>query len=158
MTSRIKILYAQSLDNTSPNPMTLNGNFLAAENQEERQEAASILSLISKNSTKTTVHNGTKLIESKGNGFIFELPCAEKDILSRDTFIVFCEKSDFNASAEKLNSIKYEVTKFAKYIKRNVDAESVMLFSKRSSYATIFIAGIFCFSFISFFSYYFMVK
>lgn len=128
------ILWAQALDNSSPDHIAVRGAALDAEDSLRRQEAVSLVSHVIKDGVRIFESRGVRLTADNRH-FIVEIPSAQRDLAGRTAPIVCC--GEYDSSFEETLGAKVADTlnEFARRIGRNLHSEQLELV--RGSFAEL---------------------
>lgn len=113
------ILWAQALDNVSPDHIAVNGQTLGAADPKSRQNAVSAVSQVSLSSL-TTVNCGDVRLSVSKDRFVVEVPSTERDEVGRIALVICCgsyQLKDLDRSGE---AVVRDITKFAQHIGRTL--------------------------------------
>ncbi|MGK5024872.1 hypothetical protein [Janthinobacterium sp. RB2R34] len=116
------ILWAQALDNVSPDHFQVNGKVLAPDETIQRQEVVSVVSNVIKRGERICEKSGVLLTADESH-FVMEIPSAQLDSAGRSAPIV-CY-GDYNATVDPVLGASATVIldDFARRIGRTLQAE-----------------------------------
>lgn len=116
------ILWAQALDNTSPDHFNVHGRSLEPDDAVQRQEAVSRVSNVIKNGVRL-VENGSVLLTADASHFVVEVPSAQRDRAGRTAPIVCYGDYDSRAGDALGERVAHALDNFAKEIGRTLQRE-----------------------------------
>lgn len=116
------ILWAQALDNASPDHFDVRGEELSANDSARRQEAVSSVSNVIKSGARVYEHSGV-LLTADDRHFVLEVPSAQRDRTGRTAPIVCYGEYETAVGAELGNSAVVALDDFARRIGRTLQAE-----------------------------------
>ncbi len=128
------ILWAQALDNSSPDHFDVRGKMLSADDSVRRQEAVSSVSSVIKNGTRVYDVSGV-LLTADDRHFVLEIPSAQRDLSGRTAPIVCYGEYDVVESDALGASVAVALDVFAKRIGRTLQPEHFKLM--RISFETL---------------------
>lgn len=121
-TSRIRVFWAQALDNAAPDHIEFDGEAIPAEDTKRRQDAVSLVSSVVKKGQRVFSKNGV-LLTFHGERYVFEVPSAERDRAGRTAPIVLCGEYSSGVDDGLASMVVNEADEFAKRIGRTVGVE-----------------------------------
>jgi hypothetical protein len=116
------ILWAQALDNASPDHFDVRGEELSADDSVRRQEAVSSVSSVIKNGTRVYEVSGV-LLTADDRHFVLEVPSAQRDRAGRTAPIVCYGDYDAAVGDALGASAAVALDDFAKRIGRTLQPE-----------------------------------
>jgi hypothetical protein len=118
------ILWAQALDNTSPDHLDVRGNGLSAGDSSQRQKAVSLLSSVTKNGVRV-YEFGSVLLTADDCHFVLEIPSAQRDLAGRIAPIVCYGDYDAAVVGVLGDSAVAALDDFAKRIGRTLQPDHI---------------------------------
>lgn len=128
------ILWAQALDNASPDHFDVYGKNLRPDDTVQRQEAVSKVSRVIKNGTRLFEENGV-LLTADASQFVVEVPSVQRDHAGRTAPIVCYGHYDATVSDAFGASVAVALDDFAKKIGRTLQPDHFDL--ARSSFEAL---------------------
>ena len=122
--SELLVLWAQALDNSSPDQIELRGERLPEHDSARRQEAVSTVSAVVRNGTRLYDEGGVRLTEDGGR-FVLEVPTAQSDLAGRTAPVVCCGLGDPLQGEELVSATRTWMEDFCIRIGRTLLAEHV---------------------------------
>ena len=116
------ILWAQALDNASPDHFDVRGEELSADDSVRRQEAVSSVSSVIKNGTRVYEVSGV-LLTADDRHFVLEVPSAQRDRAGRTAPIVCYGECDAAVGDALGASAAIAIDDFARRIGRTLQPE-----------------------------------
>lgn len=116
------ILWAQALDNASPDHFNVHGKVLPPDDTVQRQEAVSKVSSVIKNGTRLFEKSGV-LLTADTSHFVIEMPSVQRDHAGRTAPIVCYGDYDATAGNALGASAAVALDGFAKKIGRTLQPE-----------------------------------
>ncbi|KAB2911236.1 MAG: hypothetical protein F9K40_01165 [Kofleriaceae bacterium] len=116
------ILWAQALDNASPDHFDVRGDELSPDDSVRRQEAVSLVSAVIKNGARV-YENGGVLLTADDRHFVVEVPSAQRDRAGRTAPIVCYGDYDATVGDALGASVAVALDDFAKRIGRTLQTE-----------------------------------
>lgn len=127
-------LWAQALDNSSPDHFNVRGEELAADDSVRRQEAVSSVSNVIKHGTRC-YESGGVLLTADARHFVLEVPSAQRDRAGRTAPIVCYGLYDAKDGETLDDSAAAALNDFAKRIGRTLSPEHLEL--TRAAFAAL---------------------
>lgn len=127
-------LWAQAIDNSSPDHFNVQGEELAADDSIRRQEAVSSVSKVIKNGSQFYKSNGV-LLTADAQHFVLELPSTQRDIAGRIAPIICYGRYGTEDSGRLGDSAELALKDFAKRIGRTLPPDHLEL--TRSAFAAL---------------------
>ncbi|WP_125470269.1 hypothetical protein [Achromobacter aegrifaciens] len=122
------ILWAQALDNASPDHFEMRGCVLAPDDTAQRQEAVSLISSVVKKGSRVCEESSV-ILTADNLHFILEIPSAERDNAGRPAPIV-CY-GDYDSTGDAIGtSTAAALENFARRIGRTLQPEHLELVQK----------------------------
>ena len=128
------ILWAQALDNTSPDHIHVHGKNLEPDDTVQRQEAVSKVSSVIKNGVRL-VEERSVLLTADASHFVVEVPSAQRDHAGRTAPIICYGDYDTTSGDAFGKSVAEALDDFAKRIGRTLQREHFEL--ARGSFETL---------------------
>lgn len=128
------ILWAQALDNTSPDHFHVHGKSLEPDDTVQRQEAVSKVSSVIKNGVRL-IEERSVILTADASHFVVEVPSTQRDHAGRTAPIVCYGDYDNTAGDALGKSIAEALDDFAKRIGRTLQREHFEL--ARGSFAIL---------------------
>jgi hypothetical protein len=116
---RVKVCFAQALDNISPDHVFLDEKELSVQAEQERREACSLLSSVSMNGKKIYDADGVRLFLA-GNIYVLEVLPQQLDFVDRAAPLAMCIVRNEQDDAD---GVAKEVQKYAELMNRTVAGE-----------------------------------
>lgn len=120
------ILWAQALDNSSPDHITVHGNDLGLSDAAQRQEAVSKVSAVVKNGARLFEQGGV-MLSADASHFVVEIPSVQSDLAGRIAPIVCYGPNGVSARGVYGFMAVTALTAFAKQIGRTLQPEQLKL-------------------------------
>jgi hypothetical protein len=120
------ILWAQALDNASPDHFDFRGAELSLEESDRRQEAVSLVSRVIKRGARIYEENGV-LLTADDRHFVVEVPSAQLDNAGRTAPIVCYGEYDGRVGVALAPAAAAALSDFAKRIGRTLQPEHFKL-------------------------------
>ncbi|MDC7701633.1 hypothetical protein [Vogesella indigofera] len=133
MTDKL-ILWAQALDNASPDHFEVHGKVLPPDDTERRQEAVSLVSRVIKGGERLFEKSGV-LLTADDNCFVVEVSSVQRDSAGRTAPIVCYGNFDATVVDALGTSVTVALNDFAKRIGRTLQPEHFELV--RASFETL---------------------
>lgn len=133
MTNKL-ILWAQALDNVSPDHFEVYGVVLDPTDTVKRQEAVSLVSNVIESGSRIFEKSGVRLTADDSH-FVLEVPCAQRDSVGRTASIVCYGVYDHNGGNTFGTWPSIVLDAFTKRIDRTFQPEHVEL--ARASFETL---------------------
>lgn len=116
------VIWAQALDNESPDHIYVQGRELTEDYAEERQNAVSKVSKVTRRGVRVFESSGVRLTADRLN-FVIELPSVQRDVVGRIAPIICYGDCDRNTDAEFGARIYGRMREFAAAIGRDLHSE-----------------------------------